>query len=222
MAGIQALARPLRLPHRRGCLPCDRRALPRPADRQLRLQRHRGVQLPSGEDRHHRRRRHGADQRSRLSPGGWRGWRPTASPVRPPRCRRPADGPWYYEQVELGFNYRMTDIQAALGLSQLERLDGYVARRHELAARYDKLLADLPVVDALAAPRFVCGPSSLYRAPAARGDRGDAARGVRAHEGRRHPRQPALYSRCIGSRISRATASIRRTFRNPSATTPKR
>lgn len=56
------------------------------------------------------------------------------------------DGPWYYQQVSLGFNYRMTELQAALGLNQLQRLDNYVARRHALARRYDQLLAPLPVV----------------------------------------------------------------------------
>src|SRR5690606_34458854 len=55
------------------------------------------------------------------------------------------DGPWYYQQVDLGFNYRMTELQAALGVSQMDRLDAFVARRHELAKRYDELLADLPV-----------------------------------------------------------------------------
>lgn len=55
------------------------------------------------------------------------------------------DGPWYYQQIDLGFNYRMTELQAALGVSQMARLDQYVARRHELAARYDDLLATLPV-----------------------------------------------------------------------------
>lgn len=55
------------------------------------------------------------------------------------------DGPWYYQQVELGFNYRMTELQAALGVSQMDRLDAFVARRHELASRYDELLADMPV-----------------------------------------------------------------------------
>ena len=55
------------------------------------------------------------------------------------------DGPWYYQQVDLGFNYRMTELQAALGISQMDRLDAFVTRRHELARRYDKLLAGLPV-----------------------------------------------------------------------------
>lgn len=55
------------------------------------------------------------------------------------------DGPWYYQQVDLGFNYRMTELQAALGVSQMDRLDAFVARRHELAKRYDLLLADLLV-----------------------------------------------------------------------------
>lgn len=56
------------------------------------------------------------------------------------------DGPWYYQQIELGFNYRMTDIQAALGVSQMARLDEFVSRRHNIAWRYDELLADLPVL----------------------------------------------------------------------------
>jgi UDP-4-amino-4,6-dideoxy-N-acetyl-beta-L-altrosamine transaminase len=55
------------------------------------------------------------------------------------------DGPWYYEQIELGFNYRMTDIQAALGLAQLSRLDEFVGRRRELSRRYDELLSGLPL-----------------------------------------------------------------------------
>ena len=57
----------------------------------------------------------------------------------------PPHGPWYYQQVALGYNYRMTDLQAALGLSQADRLDEFVARRHALHARYDRLLASLPV-----------------------------------------------------------------------------
>jgi UDP-4-amino-4,6-dideoxy-N-acetyl-beta-L-altrosamine transaminase len=52
---------------------------------------------------------------------------------------------WYHEQQMLGFNYRLIDIQAALGSSQLERLPDYVERRNELASRYDTLLAGLPV-----------------------------------------------------------------------------
>jgi UDP-4-amino-4,6-dideoxy-N-acetyl-beta-L-altrosamine transaminase len=58
---------------------------------------------------------------------------------------RPVNEIWNYQQIELGFNYRMTDIQAALGLSQLSRLDDYVARRHDIAKRYDAELAQLPI-----------------------------------------------------------------------------
>lgn len=56
-----------------------------------------------------------------------------------------SDGPWYYQQIDLGFNYRMTELQAALGISQMQRLALFVARRHEVAERYNKLLIDLPL-----------------------------------------------------------------------------
>jgi dTDP-4-amino-4,6-dideoxygalactose transaminase len=55
-------------------------------------------------------------------------------------------GLWYYQQLELGFNYRITDIQAALGASQMQRLDEFVSRRRHLAARYNQLLSDFPLV----------------------------------------------------------------------------
>ena len=55
------------------------------------------------------------------------------------------DGPWYYQQIALGFNYRMTELQAALGLSQMQRLEAFVIKRNELASRYDNLLQDLPI-----------------------------------------------------------------------------
>jgi UDP-4-amino-4,6-dideoxy-N-acetyl-beta-L-altrosamine transaminase len=57
----------------------------------------------------------------------------------------PSDGAWYYQQIALGFNYRMTELQAALGVSQMQRIDAFVAARHRLAARYDRLLAGLPL-----------------------------------------------------------------------------
>lgn len=56
------------------------------------------------------------------------------------------EGPWYYQQIGLGYNYRMTDLQAALGISQMRRLDEFVAKRHALARRYNQLLAEWPVM----------------------------------------------------------------------------
>ena len=64
----------------------------------------------------------------------------------PSQMTKQADGDWYYQQIELGYNYRMTDIQAALGVSQLKRLDDYVSRRHELYTRYNELLKGFPLV----------------------------------------------------------------------------
>jgi len=56
------------------------------------------------------------------------------------------EGVWYYQQVDLGFNYRMTELQAALGVSQMQRLDEFIAKRHKLQERYDLLLKDLPII----------------------------------------------------------------------------
>jgi UDP-4-amino-4,6-dideoxy-N-acetyl-beta-L-altrosamine transaminase len=63
----------------------------------------------------------------------------------PARMTNEPDGPWYYQQIDLGFNYRLTDLQAALGSSQMTRVDDYVAQRHLLAKRYNEQLANLPV-----------------------------------------------------------------------------
>lgn len=64
---------------------------------------------------------------------------------RPELMTAPDEGAWYYEQVDLGFNYRMTDIQSALGTSQLARIAEYLTRRHEICDLYDARLADLPL-----------------------------------------------------------------------------
>lgn len=62
------------------------------------------------------------------------------------------DGPWYYQQLELGLNYRLTDIHAALGLSQMKRLEEFVETRNQIANRYTKVLAHLPVTVQLQPP----------------------------------------------------------------------
>jgi len=63
----------------------------------------------------------------------------------PGQMTQSPDGPWYYQQIELGWNYRMTELQAALGVSQLDRLEQFVDRRNALADRYDDELAKLPL-----------------------------------------------------------------------------
>jgi len=59
-----------------------------------------------------------------------------------PRLLTKNDGPWYYEMQSLGYNYRITDIQCALGISQLRKLDSYVQRRNEIAKMYDDAFKD--------------------------------------------------------------------------------
>lgn len=66
--------------------------------------------------------------------------------------RRPELGGWVYEISDVGYNYRLTDIQAALALSQLDRLDRFIDRRNEIAELYRELLADLPITLPPAAP----------------------------------------------------------------------
>lgn len=64
----------------------------------------------------------------------------------PALFRNEPDGPWYYEQIDLGFNYRMTDLQAGLGLSQMRRLHHFIESRNRFAHRYDQSLATLPLM----------------------------------------------------------------------------
>ncbi|MDC0893231.1 UDP-4-amino-4,6-dideoxy-N-acetyl-beta-L-altrosamine transaminase [Pseudomonadales bacterium] len=63
-----------------------------------------------------------------------------------------SEGDWYYQQIDLGFNYRMTELQAALGVSQMKRLDEFVARRHEFQEYYDELLYSVPIVTPFQSP----------------------------------------------------------------------
>ncbi|MGR5142803.1 UDP-4-amino-4,6-dideoxy-N-acetyl-beta-L-altrosamine transaminase [Photobacterium sp. DNB23_23_1] len=69
----------------------------------------------------------------------------------------PSHGGWYYQQIELGYNYRMTELQAALGVSQMERLDDFVEARHRLAERYNDRLASLPVARPYQLPETYSG-----------------------------------------------------------------
>ena len=72
------------------------------------------------------------------------------------------DGPWYYEQHDLGFNYRITDFQCALGTSQLARLSQYVERRREIARRYDQAFASVPDIRPVLAPHVSRSSYHLY------------------------------------------------------------
>ncbi len=75
---------------------------------------------------------------------------------------REPDGDWYYQQVDLGFNYRMTELQAALGISQLNRLDEFIVKRRFLKNRYDTLLQDFPLERPF---QYSYGSSSLHLYP---------------------------------------------------------
>ena len=77
-------------------------------------------------------------------------------------CQREQEGSWYYEMVELGFNYRLSDIQCALGLSQLKRLSGFIRRRQEIAARYDSACGELGAVRPLRVRPDVAHAYHLY------------------------------------------------------------
>jgi len=75
----------------------------------------------------------------------------------PNQMQGASHGAWYYQQIELGYNYRMTELQAALGVSQMTRLDAFVHQRHLLAARYDQLLSTLPIITPFQLPNTYSG-----------------------------------------------------------------
>lgn len=64
----------------------------------------------------------------------------------PLKMQGQSHGSWYYQQIDLGFNYRMTELQAALGVTQMQRLEEFITARHRLATRYNQLLGELPVI----------------------------------------------------------------------------
>jgi perosamine synthetase len=81
---------------------------------------------------------------------------------RDPRILKHQEGPWYYEMQSLGYNYRITDFQCALGRSQLRKLDRVLARRREIAARYDAAFRDHPLLEPLAQPAGTRSAYHLY------------------------------------------------------------
>ena len=80
----------------------------------------------------------------------------------PDKLKNKPDGPWYHEMQMLGFNYRITDFQCALGLSQLRRVDGFVAKRREIARRYDEAFEDIDEVDTIGKGREKANAYHLY------------------------------------------------------------
>jgi perosamine synthetase len=76
--------------------------------------------------------------------------------------QREALGSWFYEMVDLGFNYRLTDIQCALGVNQLQKLPDFLKRRHEIAAQYDKFFAEIKEIELLGVSEDVIHAYHLY------------------------------------------------------------
>jgi perosamine synthetase len=76
--------------------------------------------------------------------------------------QRAEQGSWFYEMVDLGYNYRLTDLQCALGMSQLRQLPGWVARRQEIARRYDAAFAEIPGVEPLGVRDDISHAYHLY------------------------------------------------------------
>ena len=169
--------------------------------------------VSSGEDDRDGRRRRRQRQRSRADPAPQTGAQsrhhPRAARIRARDAGFDATGavnPWYYELEAPGFNWRVSDINCALGLSQLAKLQRFVDARRVLVACYDELLAPLaPLVRPLEArSAFAHRLAHLYGADRfRRGRRSSARRLMRAHGGRRHRHAGALHSACTGSPTTR-------------------
>jgi len=94
----------------------------------------------------------------------------------PSLMNKESEGEWYYQQIDLGFNYRMTELQAALGISQIQRLDDFVIRRNALGERYDKLLDGMALVKP---SQFEDSSSSMHLYPIKVDNRGEIFKKLR-------------------------------------------
>lgn len=131
------------------------------------------------------------------------------------------DGSWYYQQIDLGFNYRMTELQGALGVSQMNYLDDFVTRRHQLGKRYDELLTDLPIMLPYRNPANYSG-FHLYPIQLT-ADSGKTRKQVfDSLRMWKYRGECALYSSAYPTRIMPSWALDKAIFRMPSATMPKR
>jgi len=108
---------------------------------------------------------------------------------------REENGYWFYEMLELGFNYHVSDIQCALGISQLAKLSESVARRQAIAAKYDAALADMPAVTPLAVREQVSPLSPIRRAARTGATSRGSREGVRCVASGRDGRERTLHSR---------------------------
>ncbi len=173
------------------------------------------LQLPPGEGDHHRRGRHGHDRQRRAGRARCGPSAPTASGGAR-HGEDPMRGGWHYEIDSLGFNYRITDFQCALGEHQLGRLDEFIVARNGVAERYRELLDD---VEGLALPAPAAGGRTPRLPPvrrALRGGRRPAPRRLRPP-----PRAAASACSCTTSR-SRSTGSTARSATRWRGSTPPR
>ena len=189
-----------------------RRRLGRGRGRLLRPLRHGDLQPPPDQGDHLRRGRRRDHARPRPWPSGCAVFRHHGMVRDPERFVHPEgagdEGGWYHEQQDLGFNYRLSDVHAALGHSQLGKLDDLVARRNAIAARYREGLAGIDSLELPPQPRRRRPPRlPPLRRPPARGRRAAGSSSTSGSRERRHPRPGPLHTRLPASLLPRTPSA---------------